>query len=117
MEWGDLWRKVKKVVVHSEFISEELSWKGRLKRIKYLQIFSKYYSGGDLALLELYPETYSEIEGKVIPACLPDPEDDEDLDNTERGKYPDSHCCMTRKGVTCDLSTFFTTKDGQPYWW
>ena len=23
-----LWRKVKKVVVHSEFISEELSWKG-----------------------------------------------------------------------------------------
>ena len=38
--------------------------------------------------MELYPETYSEIEGKVIPACLPDTEDDEDLDNTEQGK-----CC------------------------
>ena len=64
-------------------------WAGKNKKIfiKYLLILAKYYSGGDLALLELYPETYSEIEGKVIPACLPDPDDDEDLDNTERGKY------------------------------
>ena len=55
---------------------------------KIFKIYNmKYYSGGDLALLELYPETYSEIEGKVIPACLPEPEDEEDLDNTERGKY------------------------------
>ena len=36
-----LWRKVKKVVVHSEFISEALSWKGGwvIKNIsKYYQI-------------------------------------------------------------------------------
>ena len=60
--------------------------------------------------MELYPETYSDIEGKIIPACLPDPKvetefnvktrhignhnllttiskDNEDLDNTEQGKY------------------------------
>ena len=37
-EWGDLWRKVKKVVVHSEFISEELSWKGWFTRIKPVEI-------------------------------------------------------------------------------
>ena len=82
----DLWRKVKKVIVHKEFISEELSWKGgRAINLKKCRIF--FYSGNDLALMELYPETYSEIEGKVIPACLPDPGDDEDLDDTEQGEY------------------------------
>ena len=34
---SDLWRKVKKVVLHSKFISEELSWKGGRGKIrKYL---------------------------------------------------------------------------------
>ena len=42
--------------------------------------------------MELYPETYSELEGKVLRACLPSPEDDKDLDNTEQGKYKD---CFT----------------------
>ena len=38
MKVADLWRKVKKVVVHSKFISEELSWKGWQERIiKYLK--------------------------------------------------------------------------------
>ena len=53
--------------------------------------------------MELYPETFSEIEGKVIPACLPDPDDDKDLDNTEQGekihRFP------------LKVSTFDDTKD------
>ena len=47
----------------------------------------KYYTGGDLALMELYPEAYSQIDGKVIPACLPNPGNDEDPDNIEQGEF------------------------------
>ena len=35
---ADLWRKVKKVVVHKEFISEALSWKGGVGNRKYFKI-------------------------------------------------------------------------------
>ena len=52
----------------------------------YLHII-KYYTGGDLALMELYPEAYSQIDGKVIPACLPNPGNDEDPGNIEQGEF------------------------------
>ena len=45
-----LWRKVKKVVVHSEFISEALSWKGggAIENIsKYFQILYRRRPSSD----------------------------------------------------------------------
>ena len=43
-----------------------------------------------MALIELYPEAFSKFEGKVIRACLPDPNNkDNDLYDIEQGKYSD----------------------------
>ena len=51
VDMDDLWRKVKKVVVHSEFISEELSWKGGwgriLKNIDKISFYLRTRPGSD----------------------------------------------------------------------
>lgn len=45
----------------------------------------KLISGSDIALLELYPESYSEVDGAVIPACLPAPGKRKNEDDYDKG--------------------------------
>jgi len=82
------WRKVKKIFLNPDFVSEALSWKG-----------------SDLALLELYPESYSDVNGKVLRICLPapgGPDNEDDYDREYRvagyGRRRLPHCVTDGEG-------------------
>ena len=54
-----------------------------------------FISGSDIALLELYPESYSEVDGAVMPACLPAPGKRKNEDDYDQGIQL-SHICYER---------------------
>ena len=104
----NLWRKVKKVILNPDFKSEALSWKGEdltsdinMNKLSTVDVgwlssesndnisLIENNSGSDIALLELYPESYSDVDGAVLPACLPAFREGKNENDYDRGKCID----------------------------
>ena len=70
-----------------------------------------------MALVELYPEAFSKFEGKVIRACLPDPNNkDNDLYDIEQGKYSDiKHSYgKIQYDIVCRILSFWLWETTEP---